>query len=378
MTIDINEKAFDEKTLLKLDIFRECFREWFPVFLHNSFVDRIYIMDMFAGSGTDIEGNYGSPLILLDEVKGSEAEYCKHAENGKRDILFWFNEALSSKAELLKTNIDSYISNCEQECSLNDCYIKNRIKVTQEKFEDVFKSDRFIKIASNRSFGKFLVLDQYGFKQVGDEEFKCLIKYQKLDFIFFVTSHAIRRFKNHDNVNKHIKSSDIEFDDNPKLTHQQIANHYRSLIPEGVEYYVHHFSIIKGANRYGLIFGSGHTLGMEKFLTTCWKKDPYAGESDEMINSDYEYGTLFAGTEPLKKKEQVKNIVKKNILEGTVYDNISGLKLVLQHGCLGDVYLDAVNELKTNELIEIDGNFNEHVRLIHKIKRDKIYRIKVK
>ena len=92
MAANINDKVFDEKTQLKLDIFRECFREWFPVFLHNPFINRIYIMDMFAGSGTDSEGNPGSPLVLLDEVKGVGANYCKHAEHNKSDVHFWFNE----------------------------------------------------------------------------------------------------------------------------------------------------------------------------------------------------------------------------------------------------------------------------------------------
>lgn len=59
MKQDINQKPFDEKTLLKLDIFQECFKEWLPVFIHNSFIDEIYVLDLFSGSGTDTEGNYG-------------------------------------------------------------------------------------------------------------------------------------------------------------------------------------------------------------------------------------------------------------------------------------------------------------------------------
>lgn len=53
---DINNKPFDEGTRLKLDIFRDCFREWFPVFVRNPAISRIYIYDMFAGSGKDSTG----------------------------------------------------------------------------------------------------------------------------------------------------------------------------------------------------------------------------------------------------------------------------------------------------------------------------------
>ena len=53
MAKDINKKEFDGATKLKLEIFRECFKEWFPVFIHNSFVEKIFIYDFFAGSGID-------------------------------------------------------------------------------------------------------------------------------------------------------------------------------------------------------------------------------------------------------------------------------------------------------------------------------------
>lgn len=378
MAADINEKAFDEKTLLKLDIFRECFREWFPVFLYNPFINRIYIMDMFAGSGTDSEDNPGSPLILLDEVKGLESKYCEQAENERRNIGFWFNEAISSKAELLKMNIDSYLRNCEQKCSLHVCYIKDKIKVTQEKFEDVFKSDKFIQIASNKSFGKFLVLDQYGFREVGDSVFKQLIEFPSMDFIFFISTSAIRRFKEHAYVKKHIDSTRIEFDENnPKFSHRKMADYYRSLIPSNKEYYIHHFSILKGPNRYGLIFGSGHTYGMEKFLTVCWKKDIYAGESDESIYNDWEEDTLFAHTETPIKKRIVKEEIQMQILEGNITNNREGLKYALRQGCLGDIYYEAVKELLDHGQISIDGKFNRKTTAVHKFRDKDIYKIRV-
>jgi hypothetical protein len=43
MTKDINKFEYTKETKLKLDIFRECFREWFPVFLHNQFISHLYV-----------------------------------------------------------------------------------------------------------------------------------------------------------------------------------------------------------------------------------------------------------------------------------------------------------------------------------------------
>lgn len=75
--IDINKQPFHEATMLKLDIFRRCFREWFPVFVHHPGVKQIFIYDMFAGSGTDSMGNPGSPIILLEEARGDKRQHCK-------------------------------------------------------------------------------------------------------------------------------------------------------------------------------------------------------------------------------------------------------------------------------------------------------------
>ena len=73
---DINKHPYPEATLLKLDIFRRCFRERFPEFVHHTGVKQIFIYDMFAGSGADSEGNPGSPIILLEEARGNERQHC--------------------------------------------------------------------------------------------------------------------------------------------------------------------------------------------------------------------------------------------------------------------------------------------------------------
>lgn len=84
---DINKQPFTEATMLKLDIFRRCFREWFPVFVHHPSVKHIFIYDMFAGSGTDSEGNPGSPIILLEEAKGNERQHCVTLANNNKSML---------------------------------------------------------------------------------------------------------------------------------------------------------------------------------------------------------------------------------------------------------------------------------------------------
>ena len=65
--------------------------------------------------------------------------------------------------------------------------------------------------------------------------------------------------------------------------HRIVANAYREWLPDGLQYYLGSFSIRKGSNVYGLIFGSGHPLGIDKFLKVAWKK---GGDANFDIDKD--------------------------------------------------------------------------------------------
>lgn len=369
MAKNINSFEYTEETMLKLDIFRKCFREWYPVFLHAPHISHLFIYDMFAGSGKDAAGNYGSPLILLQEARGENRQHCKHliSNGGKPSVVFGFNEMLQSKATELKQNIDTEQAECQKNCEYSICPFTNNIHIGAYDFRELIQNEQVNSVLNNRSYGKFILLDQYGFKQINDEVFLKLINSPKTDFIFFIASSFIRRFKTLDAVTAYFHNNSIIFDESkPKECHRAIADYFRSLIPEDKEYYLHSFTIQKGSNYYGLIFGSNHTLGMEKFLKVCWSEDQLAGESNCNINNDYEIGSLFYNPTFSNKKQNVYNIVKDKILKKEIISNIEGLKFVLSQGCEPKLFVDVVKDLMNSKQIEIDGTFNRIANNIHK------------
>lgn len=373
MAKNINSKPFDETTKLKLDIFQDCFKEWFPVFLYN-WVDKVVIYDFFAGSGKDSVGQFGSPLVLLDVAKGENRHYC-----GKKSkpISFSFNEALPQKSAELSKNVAEHLVKCAEENNCGGCVYD--YSVSKDEFKNLFHREEVSSVLENPKIGKFILLDQYGFSQIDDDIFQKLISYPSTDFIFFISSSFIKRFQEHPSVKAYIDTEKINFDESqPKECHRVIANYFRSSIPNGKEYYLHHFSIQKEVgkgNYYGLIFGSKHTLGMEKFLKVCWQKDPKSGEANFNINDDFEHGTLFFTNETSNKKESVETDLKTKILDGTISDNISGLKYTLQQGCEPTLYTNTVKKLVTSGKITRSGDVNYSSANIHKIKK---YFIQVK
>lgn len=365
---DINNKPFDEGTLLKLNIFRDCFREWFPVFVHNPAISHIFIYDMFAGSGKDSIGMDGSPLILLNEARGNEKQHCRALSNSQsKRVYFGFNEFDFNKRTALETLLRNNQSLCQKDC-LQECPYTNSLFFQSEDFKKLFMNINFRRVLANPKFAKFVLLDQYGFKQIDEDVFVELVNSPTTDFIFFIASSFIRRFQTIPAVTKYFRENRIRFDESkPKECHRVVADYYRSLVPSDKEYYIHAFTIQKGKNYYGLIFGTNHSLGMEKFVKVCWKHDSMSGDSNCNIDEDYLPGTLFFDQENSNKKSMVKKQIERLILGGSITTNIEGLKYALTHGCEPKLFVEVITKLKKDQRISIEGKFNRQSSNIHRV-----------
>lgn len=373
MAKDINKKEFDDATKLKLEIFRECFKEWLPVFIHNPFVEKVFIYDFFAGSGIDSKNNYGSPLILLEEAKGENQKFCSKVPKGK--VVFGYNEKIKDKRKQLETNISDHLKNCIKNCGKNECVYN--VGYGSFDFKEVFERETVSSILKNPKFGKFILLDQYGFKEVDNDVFKKLTESPRTDFIFFISSSFIRRFKEHPYILKYFETNKINFDESiPKECHKYVANYFRTLIPNKKEFYLHQFTIKKGSNYYGLIFGTGHTLGMEKFLKVCWDKDKLSGESNFSMYNDYQPNTLFYTETNTVRINEYKAHLKSDMLKGNIKSNLDGMKHALLNGVPTKAFLEVIKEIKDE--ITLKGKFNKKITNIHRLKDEDIYTINKK
>ena len=102
---NFHDKRFDEGTLVKLELLKRYISSWLPVFIEAKklYWDEIYLYDFFAGTGMDSESNYGSPLIILDELR----KYCPKIIDKNLKIRLLINEANKNKLKLLKKKISA-------------------------------------------------------------------------------------------------------------------------------------------------------------------------------------------------------------------------------------------------------------------------------
>ena len=213
-----------------------------------------------------------------------------------------------------------------------------------------------------------LILDQQGMKEISDEVFSKILRLPRTDFLFFIASSSIRRFESHPYFQRHLKIpqgaiSGTTFND----THRAVTQYYRSLATAGGDdYFLGNFSIKKGSNVYGLIFGSHHPLGLEKFLRVCWKADPDRGEANFDIDNDRlnpNAPHLFAEMDQPRKLTVFQRITRERILKAELASDRDVYIHTLQEGFLPSDGSDVVRTLVRDGQVRVAGGRHRVSRL---------------
>jgi len=292
MPVDIHSKEFDEGTQVKLSILNNYLHEWIPVFTakRQTFWKKIYIYDFFAGEGKDAAGNYGSPLIILDALR----KHCNDIASKQLYVKVVLNDYNKKKTKKLTQVCENFMVDCQ--AGLNkeilcprtnpDAPCVFNLAIENNDFQDFFSS-AYSNMIKHPQLPRFMFLDQYGIKHVTEDIFSKLVSLGRTDFMFFISSSFVNRFVEIPEFKAYLSISREEFvQHKPYHCHRVIYNYYKSLLPQDKQFYIAPFSIKKGSNIYGLIFGTNHTLGVEKFLNVCWKLNEQTGEANFDIDNE--------------------------------------------------------------------------------------------
>jgi three-Cys-motif partner protein len=350
---DLFQKPFDDGTIDKLQILEDYFKEWLPVFIARKEViwKEIQIFDLFAGEGKDVNGVYGSPIRLLNILNQNKDLIVKSGVK----IQVIINEFDKEKYDALLVNIETLADTSlyEVKCHNND-------------FTVVF--DKYYE--SMKLTGNFLFLDQNGIKQITENIFSKLIKLKQTDFLFFISSSYIKRFVEVEEFNKYLKITKQDLEGKSYYhIHRVVLNYYRTMIPIEKKYFLAPFSIKKPTGIYGLIFGTNHTLGIEKFLHVCWKHDKLRGEANFDIDSEginLNNPGLFAEYNIPSKRQVFENFLKQKILTKELKTDLAVYLFSLNEGFLLQDANRILKELMKDNKIDID--FKLSTSDIHKIK----------
>jgi three-Cys-motif partner protein len=346
--IDLHKsKPFDESTLTKLSIFEQYAKSWLPTFLKQNWVREINIVDFFSGPGYDLKFKKGSPILLLETI---EYHY-KSIMQGNKVINLYLNEYVLEKYLDLQKNCSEFLA--------NHSHLKPFVKIEfyNEDFNNIF--DLIIK--KTKSNPSLYILDQNGIKFLNEDNFKKLLPLNKTDFLFFISSSYFKRFSEDPAFKSHLDIDCELIKNNPyKFIHRTVLDKYKSLIPKDSELKLFPFSIKKGANIHGIIFGSKHILGVQKFLDIAWKQNCINGQANYDIDDDKSKLQLtidfFNEGQKLSKVDSFKQSLEEFIRSNKKVSNVEVYNFTYEQGHIRSHADDKLKELRNQSKILFTGH----------------------
>jgi three-Cys-motif partner protein len=348
-----HKKEFPESTRTKLELFRGYLEAWLPVFLNcPDLFSTIQVYDFFAGPGTDAEGNDGSPLIAIKEIEAA-LEANKERLSPKLRIRLVLNDSDKQKADRLREVIG------QRRFKHTDV----SVEVYDAPFADLFALE--IPKMKPKGTANLIFIDQFGISEITKAIFEKMASLPATDVLFFTSSAIVNRMKVHPSIQSHIPSLSAEELDmmNGKNVHRILSRSYRNWLPSGYVYYLGDFSLKHKSNVYGLVFGSRHILGIQKFLGVAWKLSD-TGDANYDIdddNIDANQPSLFEEFDKPTKITEFESRIRNGIQQKQFRTNFDILRFTVENGMLPkhakEVFQKAIkaNELPNQSL----GSFAE-------------------
>jgi three-Cys-motif partner protein len=349
---DFYSKPFDAGTLAKLRVFELYAQEWIPVFLSRADppFPEVHIFDFFAGPGKDSVGASGSPLRILGQLQ----DYWKQGLAGwpKVQVVAHFFDSDTNKI----AQLDSVI----REVGWNVPGVQLDLQAIEFKDALEVYSGTLI----DPSAAKLLIIDQCGVDEVSDDIFKRLIHLPTTDFIFFLSSSTLHRFRDHPAIKQKIPRPEDSYD-----VHRAVFDYYRRLIPSGEQVFLGRFSIRKErGNIYGLIFGSHHPLGIHKFLQVAWKNDEIAGEANfDIERENIDPGELLLSLPEMRptKIREFEDELEASLRNGNLRSELDIIGFCIEAGMTCQHSTPVLKRLKSDHVIGCDFGVPDLKRLKH-------------
>ncbi len=341
MSDEFHEKPYDSGTLAKLNIFELYAQEWIPVFLSREkppFPGGVHIFDFFCGPGSDSTGVTGSPLRLLKQLRGYYEKRLAGWE--KVPIVVHLHDENARKIERLGKVLSA------PSWAVPHVTIDRRCM----RFRDALATHEGV--LADAETAKLLIIDQYGVDEVTDEVFARLVDLPTTDFIFFLSSSTLHRFRRHPAIKQKIDAVEDSYD-----VHRAAVNYYRNLLDSGSDLFLGSFSIRKRSNIYGLIFGSHHPLGIHKFLQVAWATDEIAGEANFDIDRDNirpDEGLLPLEEFRPTKIREFERALEAALRAGNMLSEAAVIRFCIESGMTCRHSEPILKKLKTEGVLDID------------------------
>lgn len=340
----------------KLTVYREYLKNYLYVMCNAKQYSRIFVWEPFAGGGLDENREAGSALISSGIIDGFRKE---HPET---DIRLFLNELDKTKCQSLKKSTGKYqdfvsVYNFEAEEFLSQ--VHSELK----------------KISRNRNLYNLFFIDPYGYTQYSQENLSNLLNLKNSDYLIFVPTIFIYRFKNAENnparkfvLDWGIQESILEDTKNIETFAEKLKKKLKEKAQAEFTYQYRLKNKQVPYNIFHLFFVTKHIKGAEKFLEAKNK----VKEKIEKLENQLSFLDLAES----EIENQLQKILSKGITNRELFQE------VIKIGCLPKEINPILRRLEDKKQLKIEahGEFKRRkgaYYLKEKEKSEKIIKIRL-
>jgi three-Cys-motif partner protein len=264
-------------------------------------------------------------------------------------VKVYFNEYKKDKFDALTTACKEYLAENPDVAALIELELK------KEDFDKRFTNW----LPEIQEYPSLVFLDQNGIKFLSNKYFHALEQTTKTDFLYFVSSSYFLRFGDREEFKKHFSFDIEEAKKDPySFIHRSLIKQLKNYLPVGSELKLYPFTLKKGSNVHGIIFGAKSPRAVEKFLTIAWAKNSTNGEANFDIDDDHSQSKtqypLFGEKKPTKI-EVFQHRIEERLKSSTQVSNIDLFLYTLELGHPPKHAADHLRTLKKEKKVDYDG-----------------------
>jgi len=297
----------------KLDYYQSYLSRYLPILRLADFTERIFIFDVFCGTGIYEDGTKGSPILAFEAIKKS---HYKHLKKTLTPVSLCVNDLDSSKINGVKKYISG--KNKENYCALG----------FYNKDANEFLNDIITCLQEQTTKSRNLVLiDPYGYKNIRKEDLGKLLSKRNTEIILFLPISNIYRFSGNvvNDDDRCVEGlRDFIYSFFPDETHpirnskasseKEFIEHIRTALNFDDEYYSTSFYLQRdNRGHYFAMFSITPNLkGLEKIVEVKWALNDETGEGFELPKP---MQGLFDNEFKQKAKEDLFNRLKTLVVD---------------------------------------------------------------
>ena len=309
----------------KLWVYREYLKNYLSVMCNTSHWSKIFIWEPFAGAGLDENNEKGSALIAAEMIDGFKKN------NGNVQLIL--NELDEEKYKRLKQVVSAY---------------GDFVRVQNGAAENFLSQVNKTLNAAPKRFHNLFFIDPYGYTQYSQENLRQLLRQRNSEYLIFIPTNHIYRFKGAEDNPASKFVSDIGVERSASGTIDSFANELTEKLKEkanaefAYNYKLEDKSVPNSV--FHLFFITRHIQGAVKFLQAKNKV------KDELKKQPHIQMALFDA-----EASEMELALRKILLPGIT--NRKLFQEIIKHGYLAPEISPILKRLEKEGSLEIQANF---------------------